>query len=98
MPALVFGLEDPATVRAAAHRTWRSCCTTVSRGPTRHRSATSSFYDTTRTPANCAGTRGGAPRVFRQFTWLEVSSVKAVLSRPAQPPVTRAVGQLLDDL
>ena len=48
MPALVFGLQDHPTVRAEEVWTWRSCCTTVSAGPTRHRSAMSSFHDTTR--------------------------------------------------
>jgi len=36
---------------------------------------------------------GGSRRVFRPFAWLEVGSVKAVLSRPAHPQVTRAVSQ-----
>jgi hypothetical protein len=32
-------------------------------------------------------------RVFEQFSWLEVGSSKAALSRPAHQRVTRAVGQ-----
>jgi len=35
-------------VRAKEVWTWRSCCTTVSAGPTRHRSAMSAFHDTSR--------------------------------------------------
>ena len=34
----------------------------------------------------------GSLRVFKQFMWLEVGSVKMVLSRPAHPRVTPAVG------
>ena len=37
---------------------------------------------------------GGSRRVFRQFVWLEVGSVKVALSRPAHPRVTHAVGLL----
>ncbi len=37
---------------------------------------------------------GGSRRVFRQFAWLEVGSVKAALSRPAHLRVTQAVGPL----
>jgi len=37
----------------------------------------------------------GTLRVFKQFAWLEVGSVKVALSRPAQPPVTPAVGQFI---
>lgn len=37
---------------------------------------------------------GGSRRVFRQFAWLEVGSVKAALSRPAHPRVTHPVGRL----
>jgi hypothetical protein len=33
-----------------------------------------------------SGTAGGTRRVFRQFVWLEVGSVKVVLSRPARAP------------
>jgi hypothetical protein len=36
---------------------------------------------------------GGSLRVFRQFVWLGVGSVKVALSRPAHQRVTRAVGQ-----
>ena len=35
---------------------------------------------------------GGSRRVFGQFVWLEVDSVKAAFSRPAHPRVTQAVG------
>ncbi len=34
---------------------------------------------------------GGSRRVFKQFVWLEVGSVKAALSRPAHPRVTHTV-------
>jgi hypothetical protein len=34
---------------------------------------------------------GGSLRVFRQFAWLEVGSVKAALPRPAHQRVTQAV-------
>jgi len=56
-------------------------------GPTRHRSAMSFLHDTTRPPTNCAGVvMVGLPlrgvRVFRQFAWLQVGSVKIALSRP----------------
>jgi len=37
---------------------------------------------------------GGTRRVFRQFAWLEVGSVKVVLSPPAHPRVTHTVGLL----
>jgi hypothetical protein len=43
------------------------------------------------------GRGGGSRRVFKQFVWLEVGSVKMVLSRPAQLPLTQAVGQLKGD-
>jgi len=36
----------------------------------------------------------GSRRVFRQFAWLGVDSVKAALSRPAHQRVTPAVGWL----
>jgi hypothetical protein len=36
---------------------------------------------------------GGSLRVFTQFAWLEVGSVKLALSRPAHQRVTRAVGR-----
>ena len=36
---------------------------------------------------------GGSLRVFRQFVWLGVGSVKVALSRPTHQPVTQAVGQ-----
>ena len=35
---------------------------------------------------------GGSLRVFRQFAWLEVDSVKMAFSRPAHQRVTQAVG------
>src|SRR5215216_5437047 len=35
----------------------------------------------------------GSRRVFRQFTWLGVGSVKMALSRPAHQRVTQAVGR-----
>src|SRR5215208_5105826 len=54
MPALVFGLLDHSTVRAKEVWTWRSCCTTVSARPTRHRSAMSSFHDTSGQLGVCA--------------------------------------------
>jgi hypothetical protein len=38
---------------------------------------------------------GGSRRVFKQFAWLEVGSVKAALSRPAHPRVTHTVRRLL---
>ena len=38
---------------------------------------------------------GGSLRVFRQFAWLEVDSVKIALSFLAHQQVTRAVGTLL---
>jgi len=37
---------------------------------------------------------GGSLRVFRQFSWLEVGSVKVALSRPAHQRVTRTVGRI----
>jgi hypothetical protein len=37
---------------------------------------------------------GGSLRVFREFAWLEVGSVKVALSRPAHQRVTRAVRRL----
>ncbi len=37
---------------------------------------------------------GGTRRVFKQPAWLEAGSGKAVLSRPAHPRVTHAVGLL----
>ena len=36
---------------------------------------------------------GGTRRVFRQFAWLEVGSVKMALSRPTHQRVTQAVSQ-----
>ena len=36
---------------------------------------------------------GGSLRVFRQFWWLGVGSVKMAFSRPTHQRVTRAVGQ-----
>jgi hypothetical protein len=38
---------------------------------------------------------GGSLRVFKHFAWLEVGSVKAVLSRPAHQRVTQAVRRQL---
>ena len=38
---------------------------------------------------------GGSLRVFKQFSWLEVGSVKMALSRPTHQRVTQAVGTLL---
>ncbi|CAG1016528.1 hypothetical protein ANAEL_05670 [Anaerolineales bacterium] len=35
---------------------------------------------------------GGSRRVFKQFAWLQVSSVKVAFSRPTHPRVTQAVG------
>jgi hypothetical protein len=37
------------------------------------------------------GWRGGSLRVFRQFVWLQVGSVKVALSRPTHQRVTQAV-------
>ena len=36
---------------------------------------------------------GGSLRVFRQFVWLEVDSVKTALSRPTHQRVTQTVGR-----
>ena len=36
---------------------------------------------------------GGTRRVFKQFAWLEVGSVKVALSRPTHQRVTQAVGR-----
>ena len=36
---------------------------------------------------------GGSLRVFKQFVWLEVDSVKVALSRPTHQRVTQAVGR-----
>jgi len=38
---------------------------------------------------------GGSRRVFRQFAWLGVGSVKVALSRPTHQRVTQAVGRFL---
>jgi len=38
---------------------------------------------------------GGSLRVFKQFAWIGVSSVKMALPRPAHQRVTPAVGQVL---
>ena len=38
---------------------------------------------------------GGSLRVFRQFSWLKVGSIKMALPRPAHQRVTQAVGRLL---
>ena len=38
---------------------------------------------------------GGTLRVFRQFSWLGVGSVKMALSRPTHQRVTQAVGLLV---
>jgi hypothetical protein len=43
-------------------------------------------------PSTGSGTAGGSLRVFRQFAWLEVGSVKMALSRPAHQRVTPTVG------
>jgi hypothetical protein len=53
----------------------------------------------TRSPATYAGAGVmGLPlrgvRVFKRFSWLGVDSDKIAFSRPAQPPVTPAVGRL----
>ena len=37
----------------------------------------------------------GSLRVFKQFPWLEVGSVKVALSRPAHQRLTRAVSLFL---
>jgi hypothetical protein len=39
----------------------------------------------------------GSLRVFKQFSWLGVGSVKMALSPPAQPPVTLTVGLFLSN-
>jgi hypothetical protein len=39
----------------------------------------------------CVHPTGGSLRVFEQFAWLEVGSVKMALSHPAHQRVTRAV-------
>ena len=46
--------------------------------------------------SNCLGSR----RVFKQSLWLELGSGNAAFSRPAQPPVTQAVGRssLIDEV
>ena len=36
---------------------------------------------------------GGSLRVFRQFSWLGVGSVKEALSRPTHQRVTQTVGR-----
>src|SRR5215207_8464830 len=48
----------------------------------------------TRSPHEQRGHGGGSLRVFRQFVWLEVDSIKVALSRPAHQRVTQAVRQL----
>jgi hypothetical protein len=40
---------------------------------------------------------GGSLRVFKQFAWLEVGSVKMALSRPAHQRVTQAVSQPMQE-
>ncbi len=40
---------------------------------------------------------GGSRRVFKQFSWLEASSVKVVLSRPAHQRVRKPLGELMGD-
>jgi hypothetical protein len=40
---------------------------------------------------------GGSLRVFRQFVWLGVDSVKAAVSRPAHQRVTQTVGLPMQD-
>jgi hypothetical protein len=42
----------------------------------------------------CVHPTSGTLRVFRQFVWLEVDSVKIALSRPTHLPVTQAVGRV----
>ena len=39
--------------------------------------------------------KSGSRRVFEQFVWLEVGSVKVALSQPAQPPLTPTVRHTL---
>jgi len=39
---------------------------------------------------------GGSLRVFKQFAWLEVGSVKMPFLRPAHQRVTQAVGHSVD--
>ena len=38
---------------------------------------------------------GGSLRVFRQFAWLEVDSVKMALSQPTHQPVTQTVRRFI---
>jgi len=45
------------------------------------------------TPGRAPGLYWWERRVFEQFSWLEVGSVKMALSRPAHQPVTHAVGR-----
>jgi hypothetical protein len=45
-------------------------------------------------PTGGTAARRGGVRVFRQFSWLEAASSKAVFSRLAHQWVTRAVGWL----
>ena len=45
------------------------------------------------TPEKHRGHDGGSLRVFRQFAWLEVGSVKMALSRPTHQRVTLTVGR-----
>ena len=57
----------------------------------------------TRPPANYAGVVMvglllRSVRVFRQFVWLEVGSVKVALSRPAHQRVTHTVGRQVNIL
>jgi hypothetical protein len=42
------------------------------------------------------GWRGGSRRVFEQFVWLGVGSVKAALSRPTHQRVTHTVGRMVN--
>jgi hypothetical protein len=47
-----------------------------------------------RTPAEYAGAGSGSRRVFEQFVWLGVGSIKVVLFRPAHQRLTPTVGWL----
>src|SRR5215212_6995724 len=87
MPALVFGLLDHSTVRANRLMDMAIVLHDGLCGPTRHRSAMSSFHDTTRRWDCCPqGQRAHALRAVRQFAWLEVGSGKAAWSRPGRAP------------
>ena len=47
-----------------------------------------------KTAQQCVHPTGGTLRVSRQFAWLEASPAKMASSRPAQNPLTPAVGRL----